>query len=291
MKGCIAKNKPSLTLLIRDDDICHATPIWMLELLRDQIWRYRPVNLSVIPYTQPGMFLKAPMAWTDAKPEFAWNNPALTDHLASLRRADLLGLSMHGWTHHSPRLEGEAHEFSGVNEHLLERVVAGFEWFDSTVGYRMFVPPHNEIHAQAEQYFLERQVSVCRSLRDEEVSSLAASQASPVSRTDAKRILSRVPDKWPLTLYQSLIINKEKLRAGTSSACDLCTEVIASSSEHGLAVVTFHWWDFFQQDGKPDLLFIRFIQQFFTILEDSVTIRYLHYGHLADALQAQHQME
>ncbi len=277
--------KRTLSLLIRDDDVCYATPTWMLKLIREQVWRHRPINFSVIPFTQPSEFLRSPAPWAGKEPAFAWHNLALTEHLADLRSSGLLGLSMHGWTHHSPRLANATHEFSAMNAQLLERVISGFDWFESTIGYKVFVPPHNDIHPMTEQQLLSSGISVCRSLRDDEVAALAETLDIPITRVDAKRMLCRPPRQWPFTLYQTLIINKQRLWANACSAEAVCAELIAASAEHSIGVITFHWWDFFLPDARPDRRFIHWVQQFFTVLEDSMTVNYLHFGQLAFALQ------
>lgn len=277
--------KRMLSLLIRDDDICHATPTWMLKLIREQVWKDRPVNFSVIPFTHPGEFLKSPGAWATKEPAFAWHNQVLADYLEDLDNAGLLGLAMHGWTHHSPRSANVPHEFSAANAALLERVLSGFDWFESTVGYKVFVPPHNEVHPTTEHQLLAHGVSVCRSLRDDEVAALGETLGMPVTRASAKRMLCRPPRQWPFTLHQTLIINKQRLWANACEPETACAEMVAACAEHGMGVITFHWWDFFLPDARPDRRFIRWVQRFFAILEDSVTVSYLHFGQLAGALQ------
>jgi hypothetical protein len=291
MIGRDAGMTQNLTLLIRDDDICHATPVWAMAFLREQVWAARPINFSVIPYTRPDYFLKSASAFCTDEADFVWNNQPLSTYLESVHRDGLLGLAMHGWTHQSQFGRLDTREFSTLNVPLLETVVSGFDWFDSVVGYKMFVPPHNDIHCAAEAYLHARDISVCRSIRDDEVTRLADKRGATVSRSEAKRILGIQPHGWPFTLFQSLIFNKEKLRSDQADPVELSRCVLAASGLHGLGVLTFHWWDFFFADGKPDFEFIQFVQRFFSAIEDSVAVTYAHYGDLIDQLPAHRSTE
>ena len=273
-----------LTVLIRDDDICYATPVWAMEYLRESVWADRAVSLSAVPYGRPSDITSSLSVFAGSEARYVWDNQALENYLSRMYQADAIGLAMHGWTHLSKKGERTVHEFSIADERLLQQVLKGFEWFDWMVGYRVFVPPHNEIHTEAEKYLLAQNINLCRSLRDSEVQALSLQMGENVSRADAKRMLNVMPRRLPFTIFQTLILNKRKLAVAKVKAVDLSATLIAASALHGFCVVTLHWWDFFNADGKADLDFVSFVSEFFRSVEERVTVRYIHFGDLAKSV-------
>lgn len=257
-------------LCLRLDDVHGGTPVGLLRVLDERVWAGRPVTLGVIPFPARGCLgvpgtLRAMRGW----PRRSLANGELADYLGARSWSGMAEIAVHGLTHADHRLAGggTAAELVRPGRNRVDWLLRVLGDFRDRFGGQTLVPPHNFIDAEVEVRFLAAGFHVSRAVMDWEVARLGLDPRSQVDRAEAKR---RRPWYWAgraLVVYQSAAVSAAGIRRRRISPEALAAEVMAVAGPAGAGVVTFHWWDFVDGDGRLDECFAALTARFLATCE------------------------
>jgi hypothetical protein len=134
--------------------------------------------------------------------------------------------------------------------------------FREEFGSRALIPPHNFIGEDVAARCLAEGFNISRAISNQEVSVLGFDPSSAAGRAGAKR---RKP--WKMTgpgaeIYQSAAVWSRQISAHGASPSSLAAEIMSVAGPAGVGVVTFHWWDFLDETGAPNMNFSDFSASF-----------------------------
>ena len=238
-------------ICIRLDDVHGRTPLNLLRQLDAEVWAAAPVTLAVVPFPAHGSLGPTATPRECGSTRATLGSAAHLDYLHE-RAASGIDVALHGLTHadHRHTDGGSAAELVTVSpqrvaklEHVLQ------DWrrrFDTAV----LVPPHNYIDLDLSKRLAQSGISVCRAITDSEVAALGLDPQQAENRTTAKKTLPFKRTGQGIELFQTASISAASMNSQqqTEVAAETLLEIASSA---GVAVVTFHWWDFAGPGAEP----------------------------------------
>lgn len=229
---------------IRLDDVHARTPLPLLKMLDQAVWRGKPVTLGIIAY--PAGHCLGPDASRCEAP--GRRSSASDPDLAAYLDAAISGgseVALHGLTHADHKsLAGpavpELVEASARRERLLHRALDA--WHDK-FATRVLIPPHNAITPSLASQIARRGFLVSRSITDAEVAAPGLDPQAAESRTIAKRL------PWRMTgggadYFQTIGLSRRYVTRSRRPPSEVAMDLVQAAEQAGNATVTFHWWDF-----------------------------------------------
>lgn len=231
-------------ICIRLDDVHGRTPLNLLRLLDGEVWGAAPVTLAVVPFPAHGSLGPTATPRESGSTRATLASAAHLDYLHE-RAASGIDVALHGLTHadHRHADGGAAAELVTVSPQRvakLEQVLQ--DWrrrFDTAV----LVPPHNYIDLDLSKRLAQCGISVCRAITDSEVAALGLDPRQANNRMTAKKAMPFKHSGRGIELFQTASISAATMNSHQQpeAAAEALLEIASSA---GVAVVTFHWWDF-----------------------------------------------
>jgi hypothetical protein len=116
-------------------------------------------------------------------------------------------------------------------------------------GGQTLIPPHNFLDARVEERCVAAGFHVSRAITDYEVARLGLDPGSSAARAEAKRRRPWYLAGQALVVYQSAAVSADRVRRQRISPEVLAAEVMSVVGAASVGVVTFHWWDFVNENG------------------------------------------
>ena len=256
-------------LCLRLDDVHGGTPVELLRLLDEQVWRGRKTVLGVVPFPARGC-LGAEASLRELRTES--RNSLANDKMRSyLDHRSSFGaeIAVHGLTHADHRLTGGSSvaELMYPTSHRLAWVLRTLREFRTEFGAATLVPPHNFVDKASEQQCLAEGFHVCRALVDGEVAELGLDPRWSDARAEAKRRRPWLVSGAGLVLFQSAAVSARTALKRRTPPEALAASVMDIVRPAGVGVVTFHWWDFLRCNGRSDLAFQEYAAEFLAACE------------------------
>lgn len=231
-------------ICIRLDDVHGRTPLSLLRELDTTVWAAAPITLAVVPFPAYGC-----LGPTASARECDGGRATLASaaHLDYLHESVARGcdIAVHGLTHADHRRPGAgaAAELVAASAHRLGRLEKVLQDWQRRFGTSVLVPPHNYIDACLSEHMVQRGISVCRAITDREVAEHGFDPQLPDSRWLAKKVCSYQRIAEGIELFQTLSISPTTMASNRHPA-SVAETILEVASSAGVAVATFHWWDF-----------------------------------------------
>lgn len=280
----------TVRICLRDDDVCWHTPVPVLDRLREEVWRDRPLTNAVIPRVGSSVFSRRiPFGSEGVRERDVRGNREVMDHLHREVGKGWSDVAVHGVTHlahqRSDGLQPERGdglqpvtgglkpalrplaEFEIADPTLIARLIAECRALRAELGTSFFVPPHNDAHPDVVAACLAAGFDVCRSMTADEVREVTGGD----SRDEAKRLQ---PYRWSgagLEIFQTILLSKERIAKHGSTPAEIARRVAGIARHTGIAVITLHWWDFTTDDAAAwDPAYARWMQDFLAAVESQL---------------------
>ncbi len=256
------------TICLRLDDIHGGTPLHLLTLLDQRVWRNRPVVLGVIPF--PAHRCLGDPATRRETQRFHRHSLADPDLRRYLHRQTSLGMAevaLHGLTHADhPTANGPATaELIAPSPGRVKMLLDVLHTFRSEFGTSTLIPPHNFIDEAVAAQCATEGFHLSRALMNDEVAALGLDPSSPEDRAEAKRRRPCYTAGSALVIYQTAAIAAKNTRQATP--CEVAASVMDIIGPAGKGAVTFHWWDFLHDGGEINEAFTAFAAKFLDACE------------------------
>lgn len=276
-----------VAVCLRVDDVHGQTPVWLLGDVDERVWAGRPVVLGTIPFPARGCLgERAALRETSGGSRASLANSALLDYLDDRRAGGMAEIAVHGLTHADHR--------SPAGPAVAELVApssARVGWLMATLGRwrerfdsQTLVPPHNFIDSTVAARCLDEGFHVCRALMDDDVAALGLDPRGMADRAEAKRRRPFRVVGSGVVIYQSAAVWADRVGRGTASPQSMAELIMSVAGPAGVAVVTFHWWDFLRPNGSVNEEFVEFTTDVLRACERREAVEYLTISQLADRL-------
>lgn len=257
-------------MCLRLDDVHGGTPAGLLGVLDERVWAGRAVTLGVIPFPARGCLgvdgtLREVPGW----PRRSLAADGLLAYLEDRSSRGMAEVAVHGLTHADHRLRGggAVAELVSPGPERVEWLLRVLRGFRERFGGQTLIPPHNFLDHEVEGLCLAAGFNVLRAVMDHEVARFGLDPGSPGARAEAKRRRPWYPVGPVIVAYQSAAIWADRARRRGISPEALADEVMAVVRPAGAGVVTFHWWDFLDRNGRLDEWFTDFAAGFLSACE------------------------